>query len=417
MTARSIPTAPESFDNDDTSVLFNDLVAIRNVLLQFSRGDFDSDLSGRNVFVAALKALQANLRHLTWQVKEVSHGDFSLRVDFMGEFSTAFNSMVEQLDQTLTDLKTREAQLLTSEERWNLAIQCSSDGIWDINIDQQTAWYSDSFMTMMGYVPEDLPPNLSWETKIHPDDRVQDALIAMLMTLRGIGDLLPFSVECRLRKRQEEYLWVRLRGMPVRSGSVRRLIAVASDITAQKETEKTLIHKAMYDNLTGLPNRYLLNDRLKHLVADSQRHGTPFVFATLDLDFFKTINDTHGHAAGDQVLMELAKRLSTGLRNTDTAARLGGDEFVAVYPCEAGTEQKTAATVMERFYHELRKPLVLGEDKEYQLRSSVGIAFFPRHAQDLPTLFERADAALYKAKRNGKNQYAIYDLGDPSASK
>jgi len=416
LTARSLPDAvPETFENSDTASLYKDLADIRSSLLLFSRGNFDADVTGRNVLAAALKTLQANLRHLAWQVGEVAKGDFTQRVDFMGEFSLAFNSMTQQLDQSLTELKEREASLLAltadlkaSEERWNLAVQCSRDGIWDIDIDKQTAWYSDSFMQMMHYTAESLPKTLCWEEIIHPDDLAQTA--DMLATLRGEGALLPFSEECRFRTGRGDYLWIRLRGMPVRAGHIRRLIAVASDITAQKEAELSLTQQAMYDNLTGLPNRYLLDDRLKQAVANTERYGKPFVLVTLDLDFFKGVNDTYGHAAGDQILVELATRLSMGIRTTDTAARLGGDEFVALYPCEANMEQTTAENVMNNFYENLKPPVMLG-DVEYQLRSSAGVAFFPKHAEDLPTLFEHADVALYKAKKNGKNQYAIYEMG------
>ena len=418
--ARRIPDAPESFESDDMSVLFGDLVAIRNTLVRFSRGDFDEELVGRNAFMATLKTLQAHLRHLNWQVGEVASGDFSQRVEFMGEFSNSFNSMVEQLDKSLTELKEHEASLLAltaelkeSEERWNLAVQCSRDGIWDVNIDGQTAWYSDNFMQMMNYTAAHLPEKLNWEENIHPDDRAVAS--SMSMILRGMGELVPFSVECRLRDGRGNYRWVRLRGMPVRSKNIRRLIAVASDITAQKETEMSLTRQAMYDNLTGLPNRYLMNDRLGQAVANSKRKGTSFIFITFDLDFFKGVNDTYGHAAGDLILVELAKRLSTAMRSTDTAARLGGDEFVALCPCEAGMEQTTAERVMAHFYDNLKQTVMLG-NVEYQIRSSVGIAFFPKHAQDLPTLFEHADIALYKAKKNGKNQYAIYEAGDEGES-
>jgi len=421
LTARSLPdVVSESFVNSDTASLYEDLADIRKTLLLFSRGNFDVDVTGRNVLAAALKTLQANLRHMIWQVGEVAKGDFSQRVDFMGEFSLAFNSMTEQLEQTLSELKEREASLLAltadlkaSEERWNLAVQCSRDGIWDINIDEQTAWYSDSFMKMMHYTSGMLPPNLHWEEMIHPDDLEQASV--MLLTMRGTGELLPFSEECRFRTGREDYLWLRLRGMPVRSGHVRRLIAVASNVTAQKEAERSLTRQAMYDNLTGLPNRYLLNDRIEKAIANTKRYGKPFVLVTLDLDFFKGVNDNYGHAAGDLILVELANRLSMGMRTTDTAARLGGDEFVAIYPCEPDRERITTENVMRNFYENLKPPVMLG-DVEYQIRSSVGVAFFPKHASDVPTLFELADVALYKAKKNGKNQYAIYELGDEPAA-
>lgn len=403
--ARSIPAAPVAFENEDAAALFNDLADVRNFLSLFARGYFDSEVTGRHTLAAALKSLQANLRHLTWQVQEVAKGDFTQRVDFMGEFSSAFNSMVIQLKQAIDNLK-------ASEERWNLAIQCSRDGIWDINIDTRKAWYSDSFMQIMHYGHSDLPADLHWETKIHPDDITEAR--SMIDMLSGRSDIVPFFTECRFQTPQQDYVWVRIRGMPVRTGQERRLIAVASDITSQKEIETALMRQAMYDNLTGLPNRYLLNDRLKQLAAASDRTGKPFILATLDIDFFKEVNDTYGHAAGDLVLAELAKRLNIGLRYTDTAARLGGDEFVAIYPCETGCEQHTTELVMNRYYENLQPPVMIG-DVEYKIRSSAGVAWFPKHAADLPELFACADTALYKAKKAGKNQYAVYNVGDGSS--
>ena len=400
---RSVPAVvPESFTSNDTLMLYDDLLRIRNTVLQFSLGNFDAEVTGKNVLTGALKTLQAHLRHLAWQVGEVAKGDFAQRVDFMGEFSFSFNSMVAQLERSLNDLK-------SSEERWNLAVQCSRDGIVDVNIDERTAWYSDSFMQMLHYSPKDIPQDLHWETLIHPDDG--DSVGVLREVFEGTGEKLPFATECRLQTGLGHYLWVQIRGMPVRSGNVRRLICVVADISAKKATEETLILQAMYDNLTGLPNRYLLDDRLKQVVARSERSGQPFIITTLDLDFVKEVNDTYGHATGDLVLVELARRLRMGLRSMDTAARIGGDEFVAIYPCESDTERATAETVMKRLYHNLKPPIML-ENTPYQLRSSVGIAFFPKHTQDVATLFEYADAALYKAKKNGKNQYTIYDPDD-----
>lgn len=422
LTARSIPATPEFFEREDMLTLFNDLVFIRKILIQFSRGNIDTEITGHNVFVGALKTLQANLRHLVWQVKQVAQGDFSHRVDFMGAFSDAFNSMVQQLERSITELKDNEARLLTlaadlrsSEERWNLAVQCSRDGIWDINIDDRTAWYSDNFMQMMHYTPDDLPHDLRWETMVHPDDHRKAKEVFHM--LQGTGTLAPFVAECRFQNGQnrKNYLWLRIRGMPANTENVRRLIVVASDITDPKETEIELTRQAMHDSLTGLPNRYLLDDRLQRAAANTKRDGKPFVFVLFDLDFFKGVNDTYGHAAGDLVLQEFAKRLCIGLRRADTTARLGGDEFVGVYPCAEGLEQVTAEQVMRRFY-ELLKPTVTLGNAEYPLRASAGIAFFPKHTHDLPTLFECADVALYQAKESGKNQYTIYEPGDKPIS-
>ena len=399
LTARSVPVAPKTFDNADASALFNDLVAIRKALSQFSCGNFDSEVTGRDIFSGALKALQGNLRHLAWQAEQIGKGDFSQRVDFMGEFSTSFNFMARQLECLLNNFK-------AAEERWSLAVQCSRDGIVDINVDERVAWYSDSFMQMLHYSSEDIPKDLRWTTMIHPDDSAQAKVLSTVLQRDGIP--VPFSEEFRLRTGLGSYLWVQLRGMPIRSGNARRLIGVVSDISAQKETEEMLIRRAMYDNLTGLPNRYLLNDRLKQVVANSARSGNPFIFVMFDLDSFKNVNDLYGHTMGDLVLVELARRLNMELRSTDTVARIGGDEFVAIYPCEPDMEQAATETIMRRFYDGLKPPIMLG-NVPYQLHSSVGVAFFPKHTKDVSKLFEHADVAQYKAKQNGKNQYAVYD--------
>jgi diguanylate cyclase (GGDEF)-like protein len=408
LTARSIPAMPESFENEDTAALFNGLVFIRRSLLAFSRGLFDIEVTGRTVLDAALKTLQANMRHLVWQVEEVAKGDFSQRVDFMGAFSDAFNSMTQQLERSLTELKEREACLLaltanlqSSEERWNLAVQCSRDGIWDVNIDTRTAWYSGNFMQMMHYVPENLPKNLRWETMIHPDDLAEAE--PLLEMLRGTCVLKPFSIDCRFQVGHEceGYLWLRIRGMPVRSEGVHRLIAVASDISSQKATEEALTRQAMYDNLTGLPNRYLLNDRLKQAVANAERHTYPFIFVTLDIDFFKEVNDTYGHAAGDAALNGVAHVISKSLRSSDYCARYGGDEFCILLP---GTYGDDAFSLAERIRKAVAECPINANGEILRLTTSFGVSSMqPGDAKDRQSLLMEADSALYAAKAAGRN--------------
>jgi diguanylate cyclase (GGDEF)-like protein len=197
--------------------------------------------------------------------------------------------------------------------------------------------------------------------------------------------------------------------MPVQedSNKATRIVGVTSDISLQKETEYALAHRAMHDSLTGLPNRYLLDDRLQQHIASASRSGDSFIMVTLDLDNFKTVNDTWGHAAGDILLVELGKRVSACMRNTDTVARLGGDEFVFIYTCGQNKEQFATEQVMNRLYRSFQKPVNLGET-EYRIHSSMGVSFFPKHATEIPDLFERADEALYIAKKKGKNTYCIW---------
>ncbi|MDR0705401.1 MAG: diguanylate cyclase [Planctomycetaceae bacterium] len=430
LSGRSIPVLSEQlFENQEIETICQELITIRELLLKFSSGDLDDNITIRGAIAGCLKTLQANLRHLTWQVQQVAEGDFAQRVEFMGEFSLAFNSMVVQLEHSLNELKdsekrllklnndlqdeihfrkTAEEELKSSEERWNLAVQCSRDGIWDIDLETKEAWYSERFLEMFQYPPEELPKDLRWDLLVHPDDQQEAEFLRKLYTREEHPP--PFSVECRVRCRDGNYLWVRIRGMPIKTdnGFPNRFIGVTSDISIQKETETALAHRAMHDNLTGLPNRYLLDDRLHQHIANALRNNTAFIFVMMDLDNFKGVNDTLGHAAGDILLIELGKRISACIRNTDTVARLGGDEFVFVYTCAQDKEITTTEQVMNRLYNSFQTQVNLG-GVMYTIRSSMGVSFFPRHATDIASLFERADEALYLAKERGKNTFAVWE--------
>lgn len=433
LSGRSIPELPDQgMENAETVSVCSDLIAIRRILQNFAAGNLEDDIHIRGAIAGCLKTLQANLRHLTWQVQQVAAGDFSQRVDFMGAFSEAFNSMVVQLHDSLSDLKESETRLLQStldlqdeirqrihakkilqqsEERWNLAVQCSRDGIWDMNLETKQAWYSDRYMEMFGLTEADLPKDLRWDRFIHPDDVEEIEFFEKLFTRR-----IPpqeFCRDVRIRCSDGNYLWVRAKGMPVlqNADTPSRIIGVMSDISFQKEKEYAMAYRAMHDNLTGLPNRYLLQDRLLQHVAVAKRNDSSFVLVTMDLDNFKGVNDTWGHGAGDVLLKKLADLLRACLRDTDTAARLGGDEFVFVYTCLKGQEETATKTVLERLYEMLATQVDLGPTT-YTICTSAGVAFFPRHATDITELFEKADAALYQAKGRGKNTYSIWEPTD-----
>lgn len=415
---RSVPSLSEILphesdtNREDIQALYKEVKAIRETLQDFAGGNFDKEICVRGAVGGYLKTLQANLKHLTWQVEQVAKGDLTQRVDFMGDFSSAFNSMVVQLEQSLTSLKDRESRLLhlteelrESEERWNLAVQCSRDGIWDYNLATQEFWYSDRLKEILLLGHDEITTPLRFNSRIHPED-VEAAEFLRLLYEREIP-LQNFSIDCRIKRYDESYLWVQLKGMPV-PGNEPRIIGIISDISLQKENEEALAFRAMHDNLTGLPNRYLLDDRIHQHVAQARRSGSAFILVTLDLDNFKGVNDTWGHGAGDILLKTLGERIKACLRNTDTVARLGGDEFVFIYSCPLNGEELATRQVMERLYTLFKEPVDLGE-VEYQINSSMGVAFFPRHSTEIAQLYERADEALYQAKKKGKNTYAIWN--------
>ena len=182
-------------------------------------------------------------------------------------------------------------------------------------------------------------------------------------------------------------------------------IGIFSDITERKEAEARILHLAHHDPLTNLPNRALLNDRLSQSLLQARRDGRGAAVLLLDLDRFKTINDTLGHERGDSLLLEICARCRRVLRDTDTLARLSGDEFVIVLP-DATTADVSADTA-RRILDAIALPCRLGEH-EISITASIGIALFPRDGGDESTLLRNADAAMHRAKEAGRNGFEFY---------
>lgn len=165
---------------------------------------------------------------------------------------------------------------------------------------------------------------------------------------------------------------------------------------------------ALYDALTGLPNRTLLRDRLDQTLASAERAGTQFVLMLLDLDRFKHVNDTHGHHIGDQLLANVSERLSSSLRESDTVARLGGDEFAILLP---NTDVKNALLLAAKIIQAF-EPVFRVERFDLSVGTSIGIALYPAHGADAETLLKRSDSAMYRAKQS-KSGFCMCDEADP----
>jgi len=243
----------------------------------------------------------------------------------------------------------------------------------------------------------------------HADTR--DALVQALQDASRRG-AEPTRFRHRIRHRNGSYRWFETALTPIRdaAGAVTRLQSSGRDITEQRETEQSLIKQAFHDDLTGLPNKALLLDRLEQAFAVSRRSQQPIAILFIDLDGFKTINDTLGHQAGDTALSKVAERLSAIVRPGDTLARIGGDEFVML--C-AGTDGARGATaVARRILGAFDQPFVLG-GHPVGLGTSIGIA--TSLGADSPTLLlDNADTAMYEAKHRGRGGFAIHDEVDQS---
>lgn len=224
--------------------------------------------------------------------------------------------------------------------------------------------------------------------------------------LRDVGHHGPYEKE-NLRKDGSRYPIV-LRSTMVTDLAGRQLIwSIVEDITERKASEAKVLRQAQFDELTGLPNRRLFQERLQRALERARRGRHGGAVAMLDLDDFKTVNDRLGHKAGDTILVEAAGRLTACTRATDTVARFGGDEFLILLD-DIGV-RSNAARIMRKLQRALVQPFCV-DGRVLQLRVSSGISHFPADSDDQDELIRLADSAMYRAKRQGRNRTRIYSM-------
>ncbi len=300
----------------------------------------------------------------------------------------------------ITERKQAEARLQLSAS----VFEHAGEGIIITNADGTILDVNEAFTRITGYLPEEA---LGQNPRFLASGLQDQAFYANLWrVLLAEGQ---WSGEIWNRRKDGSVFAELLTISAVRDahGSPRHYVALFSDITAIKEYQNQLEHLANFDALTHLPNRVLLADRLQQAMAQAKRRGQQLAVAFLDLDGFKTINDTHGHEVGDQVLITLAARMKRVLREGDTLARLGGDEFVAVL---IDLEDRSASLPMLTRQLTAAAQPVQVEDLSLRLSASLGVTFYPQdHDIDADQLLRQADQAMYQAKVAGKNRYHLFD--------
>ncbi|HEY9422722.1 MAG TPA: EAL domain-containing protein [Thermoanaerobaculia bacterium] len=296
----------------------------------------------------------------------------------------------------LERVRTLEA-LRESEERYSLAAQGANDGLWDWDLKAGRIYFSPRWKSMLGLAEDEVSNHPEeWLGRVHPEDlpRLERDLAAHLE-----GRTPHFESEHRLIHKDGGFRWILSRGLAVRDGGGKpyRIAGSQTDTTGRK----------VYDGLTGLPNRVLFHDRLASSLARAKRHPDHlFAVLFLDLDRFKLVNDSLGHTAGDQLLIEVARRLEGCVRLGDTIARLGGDEFAVLL--EEVRDVSDATRVAARIHDALSAACDLG-GRQVFTSASVGIALSATGYESPESVLQDADTAMYRAKSLGTARYEVFD--------
>lgn len=320
------------------------------------------------------------------------------------------DEIIQLFDELKNDLsfalKTfdRDQARLKAEEQFNLVanvFQQSLDAI--IICDRHNAIISinPAFTRITGYSEAEV---IGKNPKLLSSGRHQREFYRDMWQAINLNDYWQGEIWNR-RKNGELYPeWLTISAIRNHDGQVTHYIAIFSDISRHKESEARIEHLAHYDPLTDLPNRVLLKAHVAHETASAARYQKSFALLFLDLDLFKNINDSLGHSIGDQLLINVGRRLIEVLRSEDTVARVGGDEFNVLLP---GVDYKGAANVAEKIIQAIAEPI---EIDHYQLHVtvSIGIALYPDNGEDYETLSKNADTALYQSKHNGRNQFSFF---------
>ncbi len=318
----------------------------------------------------------------------------------------------------ITQRKLQEEDLREKEEFFRMIAENTEDLIGVVDLKGRRLYNNYAYTRLFGV--DDMTGTDSF-AEIHPDDRERVKQVFNATVKSGKGAKMEFRfrlADGRIRQMESQ-------GGVIRNGQgeVYRVVIVSHDITERQLATEKIHHLATHDQLTNLPNRRLLDDRLGQAMAASKRSGRFVALMFIDLDGFKEVNDLHGHLTGDELLVEVARRISYCVREVDTVARYGGDEFVALLN-ELNTDKDKsiaeATLVAEKIRMALAEPHLLSLSKNnkanrvaYHCTASIGVVLFNNHEITMDEILKRADAAMYQAKKDGRNAIRFFDSNVP----
>jgi len=302
--------------------------------------------------------------------------------------------------------------LSRSEERHRLLADHASDVIWTMDLQGRFTYVSPSVEKLRGYTVDEVMRQ-SLDEALTPESApiAVDGLSRAIAAVQAGLPVPDFRAELEQPCKDGSTVWteVTVTGIRNESGVFVGLLGVTRNISERKQAEAKMLHMARHDPLTGLPNRALLADRLQQAMAAARRDGQVLALMFIDLDKFKPINDSLGHAVGDVLLVEVARRVRNCVRESDTVARIGGDEFVVLL--RTVDSESGALAVADKIRVALGQPVCVGEHR-LGVSASIGVAMFPAHGEDDLALTQHADIAMYEAKARGGDAVYVFRAGE-----
>lgn len=354
-----------------------------------------------SVFISILFAfllansLTRHLSRLVVTMKKVIDGDKNAKADEDGskeisELSHEFNSLIRSLSSSEK-----------LNQKLSLAVEQSQNSIVITDLEGNIEYVNTMFTKVTGYTKDEA---LGQNPRILKSDETPQSTYKEMWETLQCGNIWLGELINRRKDNSLYTEWATITPVKQDDGTISNYVAIKEDITEKKKVAAHIENLANFDQLTGLPNRYMLDHRVTYLLDMAERNNEPLTVMFLDLDHFKNINDSLGHTIGDYVLIEMAKRITKTIRKVDTVSRLGGDEFIILFP---NTDSNAAMHIATKLITEISKNSMI-KHHELTITPSIGIAIYPNDGKDFETLLKNADTAMYMVKNDSRNGFRFF---------
>ncbi|MBP1927370.1 diguanylate cyclase (GGDEF)-like protein/PAS domain S-box-containing protein [Sedimentibacter acidaminivorans] len=385
-----IADIPHKFKNNNDLLEIDETIKnIRESVSSIGVGHLSHEIKGKGYLIVTLKKLQSSLKNLTWRTKCIAKGDFSRDLEYLGDFSDAFNNMSKTLETLIDDLK-------ESKEHFELIFQTIPDPTIITSFDEGRVFNCNkAFVEFSGFNEEEIYSGNSHTIELYTDEKKRNSILAELNRTGFVTNM-----EIVFKNKNNISIIGLISSKTINIKGKTYILSVIKDITQLKELEEEIRKLSITDKLTQIYNRLKLDEILERKFLLSSRSNDPFSLIMVDIDHFKLVNDTFGHVVGDIVLLEFAKILKNNIRNTDVVGRWGGEEFLIILPKTAEEGSVLLAEKLRTIIEYYNFP------KAGKITSSFGVASF-KDDISVASLVSRADNALYKAKDSGRNKVEV----------